>query len=322
MNFTTYANGTTEGFCVVKTVEEKVNVKGVPYLDLTLSDSSGEINAKLWDYKASVHGTYEAGECIKVRGTITHYNGTEQFRIERIRPINESDNVDVASFVPSAEYSGEAMFSSLMSYVDSLKDAELQTITRAIMEENREKLLFWPAAFRLHHAIRGGLLYHTLSIVKLASAVCRLYPAVDRDLLLAGAILHDVSKIDEFDVSNLGIVKSYSVKGELLGHLVMGAVRIDQKAKELGISEKTATLLEHMIISHHGDPEFGAAVRPMFLEAEILSQLDTLDATVYEITNAVSAVEPQAFSARQWALDNRKLFNHGRKPSVPKANLE
>ena len=94
MNFTTYANGTTEGFCVVKTVEEKVNVKGVPYLDLTLSDSSGEINAKLWDYKASVHGTYEAGECIKVRGTVTHYNGTEQFRIERIRPINESDNVE------------------------------------------------------------------------------------------------------------------------------------------------------------------------------------------------------------------------------------
>ncbi len=322
MNFTTYGNGTTEGFCIIKTVDEKINVKGVPYLDLTLSDSSGEINAKLWDYKVSVHGVYEAGECVKVRGTITHYNGTEQFRIERIRPIQDSDNVDISSFVPSADYGGEQMLDQLFSYIQSFKDEELKTITRAVLEENREKLLFWPAAFKLHHAIRGGLLYHTLSIVKLASAVCRLYPSVDRDLLLAGAILHDISKIDEFDVSKLGIVKRYSVKGELLGHLVMGAVAVSEKAKELGISEETTVLLEHMIISHHGDPEFGAAVRPMFLEAEILSQLDTLDATVYEITNALGTVEPGAFSGRQWALDNRKLYNHGRKPSIPKANLE
>ena len=102
----------------------------------------------------------------------------------------------------------------------------------------------------------------------------------------------------------------------------MGAMLIEEKARELGIPQETALLLEHMIISHHGTPEFGAAVRPMFLEAEILSELDTLDATVYEITNTLSAVEPQGFSARQWALDNRKLFNHGRKASVPKANLE
>ena len=101
----------------------------------------------------------------------------------------------------------------------------------------------------------------------------------------------------------------------------MGAMEIAQKAKELSISEEKALLLEHMIISHHGDPEFGAAVRPMTLEAEILSQLDTLDATVYEISAAVSGVEDGEFTQRQWALDNRKLFNHGRKPVAPKANL-
>ena len=99
---------------------------------------------------------------------------------------------------------------------------------RAILQDNEENLLFWPAAYKLHHAIRGGLLYHTLSIVKLASAVARLYPAVDRDLLLAGAILHDICKIDEFDVNGVGIVKNYSVKGELIGHLVMGAMEIER----------------------------------------------------------------------------------------------
>ena len=322
MNFKTVANGVSEGYCIVKTVEQKVNVKGVPYLDFLLSDAAGEINAKLWDYKESIHGKFDAGDFIKVRGTLSVYNGTDQFRIERIRFVNEDDDVDIADYVPAAEYSGRMMLDKLYSYVDSMKDEELQKLTRAILADNEENLLFWPAAYKLHHAIRGGLLYHTLSIVKLASAVARLYPAVDRDLLLAGAILHDICKIDEFDVNGVGIVKNYSVKGELIGHLVMGAMEIERKAKELGVSDETAMLLEHMIISHHGTPEFGAAVRPMFLEAEILSELDTLDATVYEITNAVSAVEDHGFSQRQWALDNRKLFNHGRKPSIPKANLE
>ena len=322
MNFKSIGNGASEGYCIVKSVDQKLNVKGVPYLDMMLSDAGGEINAKLWDYKESIHGKFEAGAFIKVRGTLSVYNGTDQFRIDRIRFVNEDDDVDIADFVPSAEYTGEMMLSKIYSYTDSMKDEELQTLTRAILKDNEEKLLFWPAAFKLHHAIRGGLLYHTLSIVKLACAVARLYPAVDRDLLLAGAILHDICKIDEFDVNAVGIVKSYSVKGELLGHLVMGAMEIERKARELGISQETALLLEHMVVSHHGTPEFGAAVRPMFLEAEILSELDTLDATVYEITNTVAAVEDHGFSARQWALDNRKLFNHGRKPSVPKANLE
>ena len=102
----------------------------------------------------------------------------------------------------------------------------------------------------------------------------------------------------------------------------MGAMKIELKARELGISEEKAMLLQHMVISHHGQPDFGAAVRPMFLEAEILSQLDTLDATVYEITRAVGEVKDGEFTGRMWALDNRKLFNHGRKESKPKANLE
>ncbi len=321
MNFTTYKNGTTEGYCVVKTAEVKTNVKGVPYCDLTLSDQSGEINAKIWDYKGDLHGEYAPGDFVKVRGTLSKYNNVDQFRIDRIRHVREEDGVDVSQFVPSSEYPGQNMLNEIYTYIDKIRDEELQLLTRAIIKDNEGKLLFWPAAFKLHHAIRGGLLYHTLSVLKLADAVAKIYPSVDRDLLFSGAILHDICKIDEFDVNNIGMVKSYSVKGELLGHLVMGAMEIAQKAKELSISEEKALLLEHMIISHHGDPEFGAAVRPMTLEAEILSQLDTLDATVYEISAAVSGVEDGEFTQRQWALDNRKLFNHGRKPVAPKANL-
>lgn len=322
MNFNTLSNGTSEGFCLVKTVEKKVNVKGVPYLDLVLCDKEGEINAKLWDYREDWHGEYFVGDLVKVRGTVTQYNGADQLRIDKIRCVAETDNVDASEFVPSAEYPGELMLSKIYGYISLMQDGQLKALTEALVKDSEEKLSFWPAAFKLHHAMRGGLLYHTLSILRLAEAVCALYPAVDRDLLFAGAILHDLCKIDEFEISSAGIVTSYSVRGELLGHLVMGGMKIQQKAKELGIDEDTATLLEHMVISHHGTPDFGAAVRPMFLEAEILSQLDTLDATVFEISSAVSAVPVGGFTPRQWALDNRKLFNHGRKIVSTKANLD
>ncbi|MBR2418440.1 MAG: HD domain-containing protein, partial [Clostridia bacterium] len=300
----------------------KTNVKGAPYLDMMLCYKKGEISAKLWDYSEITHGAYEAGDLIKVRATVTQFNGADQLRVEKIRKVTLTDGVNISDFVPTAEYSGEMMLGTVMNVIASVEDEELKTLTYALVKDREKDILTWPAAFKLHHAIRGGLLYHTLSILKLAEGVVKLYPSVDKDLLYCGIIVHDLCKIDEFDLNPAGLVSSYSVRGELIGHLVMGAMKIEQKALELGISAEKAMLLEHMVISHHGEPDFGAAVRPMFLEAEILSQLDTLDATVYEITSAVGEVKEGEFTGRMWALDNRKLFNHGRKESIAKANLE
>ncbi|MBQ4348769.1 MAG: HD domain-containing protein [Clostridia bacterium] len=313
---------TTDGFWLVKTADKKANVKGAAYLDMVLCSKTGEINGKLWDYSELVHGVYAPGELVKIRGSVTQFNGNDQLRVEKIRHVNESDAVSVTDFVPTAEYSGEMMLGQIMNVIASVKDEELKQLTYALVKDREKELLFWPAAFKLHHAIRGGLLYHTLSIIRLAQGVCKLYPCVDKDLLMCGIIVHDLCKIDEFQISPAGLASGYSVKGELIGHLVMGAVKIEMKAKELGISEDKAMLLQHMVISHHGEPDFGAAVRPMFLEAEILSQLDTLDATIYEISSAVSDVKTGEFTPRQWALDNRKLYNHGRKEVAPKADLE
>lgn len=321
MNFKTNLNGTSDGYCLVKSVDKKINVKGVPYLDMMLCDRTGEINGKIWDYKEEIHGVYTAGDLVKIRGNITQYNGADQLRIDKIRHVTDGDGVDMSEFVPSAEYSGRAMLDEIYKIIEQISDDEIKKLTYALVKENEEKMLFWPAAFKLHHAIRGGLLYHTLSIIRLAQSLCSIYPSVDKDLLFCGIILHDICKIDEFELSSAGMVTKYSVKGELLGHLVMGAMKVAQKAKELGIDEEKATLIEHMIISHHGDPEFGAAVRPMFLEAEILSHLDTLDAIIYEIEDAAGAVAEGDFSPRQWALDNRKLYNHGRKELNTKAKL-
>lgn len=313
MNFTPVDNsGRVDGFCLVKSVEEKTSSKGDTYLDFTLGDSTGEINGKLWRYSAAEHGEYKANDIVKIRGTISQYNGTDQLRIERIRITIESDNVNIEDFVRTSGYDSQQMYDELVNIANSFTDNNLKLITTTILADNRENLLFWPAAFKLHHALRGGLLMHTLSIVRLCEGVCKVYPFVDRELLLAGAILHDISKIQEFDVNDAGVADGYTIEGNLLGHISMGATSIDKYAERLGIDRKVSVLLQHMVLSHHGEPEFGAAVRPMFIEAEILSELDLMDARVYEMREAVAAANPNDFSGRVWALDNRKLFNHTR----------
>lgn len=313
MNFTPVDNtGRVDGFCLVKSVEIKTSTKGDTYLDFTLGDSTGEINGKLWRYTAAEHGEYKANDLVKIRGTISQYNGADQLRIERIRPAIDSDNVHIEDFVRTSGYSSEQMYDELMNIASSFTDTNLKTIVTTMLSDNRENLLFWPAAFKLHHALRGGLLMHTLSIVRLCEGVCTVYPFIDRELLLAGAILHDISKIDEFDVNDAGVADGYTIEGNLLGHIAMGATKIDKYAERLGVDRRVSVLLQHMVLSHHGEPEFGAAVRPMFIEAEVLSELDLMDARIFEMREAVASAQPNDFSSRVWALDNRKLFNHTR----------
>lgn len=322
MNFTPVDNnGLVDGFCLIKSIDIKTSSKGDTYLDMTLGDNDGEINAKLWRYSKEVHGEYEANQIIKVRGTISQYNGSDQLRVEKIRIALESDGVKIDDFVQSADYTGEQMYNELMDVVDSFADEDLKRLVKKVYEDNRLSMLYWPAAFKLHHALRGGLLMHILSIVRLAQSVCNIYPFVDSDLLISGAMLHDISKLEEFEVGESGIASGYSVEGNLIGHLAMGAMMIKRYAQELGINEKTAMLVEHMILSHHGEPEFGAAVRPMFIEAEILSELDLLDSRVFEMREAVSSTKADDFTGRLWALDNRKLYNHGRMDLNEKVKL-
>lgn len=313
MNFTPLGGaGTHEGFCLIKSVEKKLTAKGVPYLDLILADNGGEISAKLWDYKETPSNQFQKFDFVKVRGTYVPFNDTMQFRVERIRPVLPEDNVMIEDYVPSACLTGETMLAEVEKVVDSFKDEELKKLVSAVIDEYRERLVYWPAAKNLHHAVRSGLLMHTLSIIRLAASVCKIYRFVNYDLLCSGAILHDIAKIEEMDVSSTGIASEYTTKGNLLGHLVMGAIAIDRIGRANGISDETLMLIEHMLISHHGTPEFGAAKLPMFIEAELLSELDLLDARLYEMNYAVSEVEPGAFTPRQWALENRNLFNHGR----------
>lgn len=308
--------GTLQGFVFVRSCDRKTAKNGSVYLDLMVNDSEQDVAAKIWDYKGTEAEQPAANSVILVRGTLNLYNGQPQLRIDRYRAANDNDDVDINKFVPSATFPGQKMYDEILWIVDRFEDEELKKLTMAVLEEFKTRIIDLPAAFRLHHAVRGGLLMHTLSICRMAQCVASLYPSVDGELLLAGAILHDIAKSEEFNLSPTGLVDSYTVRGILVGHLVKGAMIVDEIGRQLGVSEETLTLLEHMLISHHGLPEFGAAVRPSFLEAEILSQLDTLDADIYEIESVVKGVQSGGFSNKVWALNDRKFYNHGRKIPV------
>ena len=320
MNFKQLPNGMAEGFVILKKCEEKKTKNGALYLDIIIGDKDGEMSGKLWDYHGGAE-MFEADMVVKVRGQVEQYNGREQFRVSQIRPASSGDDYNLQELVPASDIGGEQLFDMLRSRVERFENNTLKALVLKIIDDKKDKLITFPAALRLHHAMVGGLLYHTMSIVRMAEELCRIYPNINKELLLSGAILHDVAKTWELSESKSGLAKGYTVEGELIGHLVKGAMYVNDAARELGIDSDEVTLLEHMILSHHGVPEYGAAVRPMFLEAELLSSLDALDATIYEINTATDKVQPREFTDRQWALDNRKLYNHGLGDTKHKVNF-
>ncbi|MCM1285810.1 MAG: HD domain-containing protein [Acetobacter sp.] len=304
-------------YALIKDLKEKKDKNGNGFLDLIIIGSDKkEYPAKLWRFENN--GLYAIDDVVEIEYTCDSYNGKTQLNISKIK---KASGIDAKEFAPTSEYSGKTVFSNLLQKVNNFEDNDFKAIVSDIMTKNREALEIYPAAYRLHHAIVGGLMLHTASIVEMAEKVCQVYPNINRELLLSGAILHDTAKVYEMEISKTGLCKGYSAGGELIGHLVKGAMYIEETAQRLGVSQEKATLLEHMILSHHGVPEFGSPVRPMFAEAEILSALDDLDAKIFEINNATSKINTGEFTDRQWALDNRKLYNHGLSNNEHKVNL-
>ncbi len=310
-----------EGYGLVKSCDIRNAKNGTQYLDIVLGDKDGEIYSKFWNYAEGKDFLPKVNTVIKVRGNLQDYNGVNQFVIKRMRDISMTDEVNMDDFIKSADCDGEVMYNTLLNLIKDFQDEELKNVVAGMLDDNKAQLITFPAAEKLHHAMKGGLLYHTLSIVRLAECVCALYPCIDRELLLSGAILHDIAKIREYSVNETSAVDGHTLEGMLLGHLVMGAEDVGRKCDELGIDSEKKYLLQHMLISHHGKLEFGAAVRPSFIEAEVLSQLDLFDANIYEMADAVKDVEKGGFTGRLWMLDNRKFYNHGRVDVQPQANL-
>ncbi|MBR3844326.1 MAG: HD domain-containing protein [Clostridia bacterium] len=304
------ANGkVATGFMLIKNCDKKISAKKSPYLDLVLSDKGGEIPAKLWDYSPDRHGEYENGDIIKVQGTIDMWNGTPQLRIDRIRPKMGTDAVTMDDLVASAPFSSEDMLAEIRKTVNGFQNQTIARLVNYLIDKAGEGFLINSAALRMHHAMRGGLIYHTYSMMKAAKALCEVYPFLNQDLVLGGIIIHDLGKCKEIQFADTGLAIEYTPKGNMTGHLVGGAIDIALAAKELNIEDECVTLLQHIVLSHHGIPEFGSPVAPMFPEAQVVSAIDKLDAELFEMLSAMSGVEIGATTSKVWGLD-RKLYRH------------
>ena len=297
-----------DGFLLVRAAEQRAASNGSKYLDMTLGDRTGEINAKMWD------GTVQppaAGTVVKIRAMMQEYNNRPQLRVDKLRPVTEKDNVDMSLLLPCAPYPPEDMLSVIKSRVERMKDEELKRLVTYRLDQCGEALMYYPAATRLHHAERSGLLHHTSTMLRMADAVCGVYTQLDGDLLAAGVILHDLCKITEIRADASGVAIDYSREGQLLGHIVRGVSELDKACEALSIREETRLMLEHMILSHHDLPEYGSPKPPMFPEAEVLHVLDLLDARMFEMDSALKNVAPGTFTERIWSLD-RRLYRRER----------
>lgn len=298
-----------EGYYVLKTAVPKVAANGKPFLTGALSDKTGAMELKVWDYAGPL-GSGDEGSVVKVRGTVGEYRGSAQFTASRIRPAAESDPVDVSALVPTAPIDRSAAMEELRRWTASIEDEEYRAVAEEMLRAHGEALAAIPAAKSVHHAFLGGLLMHTANMMKIADFLAGMYPeTIDRSLLLTGTLLHDMAKEQEFVFSRLGLATDYSVAGQLLGHLVMGAREAAETAAELGMAEEKSVLLQHLILSHHGDPEFGAAVRPLCAEAELLSLIDAVDSRMEIYREAYESIDPGTFSPRIFALE-KKVFRH------------
>ena len=237
-------------------------------------------------------------------------------RLQYLRPKGEVTADEKAMLVPSAPESPESMRKELEDTVAGFRSEVLQKLITEMlrMADADGRLNTFPAAQRMHHAELAGLLHHTTSMLRAAKSLTAvynsLYPGLlHEDLLLAGVIIHDLAKLDEMVSDEFGVVSDYSADGLLVGHIVRGVCNLELAARRVGVSGELVLMLEHMLLSHHGIPEYGSPRQPMFPEAEMLHMLDTMDARMNELKGIEERTAPGTFSERINSLDGRRIYH-------------
>lgn len=292
-------------FLLIKSSTKGTASNGKPFLTLILQDKSGEIEAKLWDAAEDDERNYSAQKIVKVVGEIQNYRGRNQLRLRQIRPTTSTDTVNLADFLATAPLSKEEMNGKLTQYIFEMKNPNIQRLTRHLLKKYQTEFLEFPAATKNHHEFVSGLAYHVVSMLELAKQMAQLYPSLDKDLLYAGVMLHDLGKVIELSGP---ISTTYTVEGNLLGHISIIVNEIGKAADELGITGEEVVVLQHIVLSHHGKAEWGSPKPPLIKEAEILHYIDNLDAKMNMLDRALEHVKPGEFSERVFALDNRSFY--------------
>jgi 3'-5' exoribonuclease len=288
---------------VVSTKQVKPKKSGEPYLALTLADRCGQIEAKMWDNVEDALDAFEQDDFLKIKGLLNKYKNRFQITIHKLRRLSDSE-VDFADYLPKTTKDIDELWRTLGDFVSSFQDPHLRSMVQAFMSDPEIAPAYRnaPAAKTLHHAYIGGLLDHVVSLFRSCDLLCRNYPQVNRDLLLTGVFLHDIGKIHELTYMRSF---SYTTRGQLLGHMIIELEMLQAKlALFPEFPPEMKTLLEHLIISHHGHYEFGSPKLPMFPEALMLHYLDDLDSKMESMR---AHFEREAGSDSTWTSYNSSL---------------
>lgn len=293
-----------KGQFLVSNSAKCVNNLGSNYLNLELKDASGNISGKKWDVAEGDETIFAIGNVVLVEGEVLKYRDNLQLKVlsGQIVPLEE---LDTAKFIKQPPVPKEELIKKFNAYVESIKNEDCRKIIDYLIKRLSPNLFEYPAAVSVHHDYASGLLVHTLSMADIACYLCEHYENVNRDILLTGVLLHDMGKTIEFEGP---IVYKYSLTGKLLGHITIMVSEIRRAAEGLKITSEVPLLLEHMVLSHHGYPEFGSAVMPMTQEALMLSLIDNLDSKIVIVQKAIENVNPGEFSQKVFPLDNRIIY--------------
>ena len=296
---------------LVKNADIRDGNNGKKHLYMTLADATGEIQAVKWSLnpdEVAAFSKIKTGMVITVGGRCNEYMGKKQLVVDAIRGQAKEGSYDKADLFKAAPEDSNSMYDYIISKINDFKDDDLKKLCLSFYEDNKEKMLYYPAAMSNHHAELGGYLYHVKRMMMMGERACEVYTNLNKDLLLAGVAIHDIEKLNELNSDENGVVEDYSLEGKMLGHLVMGVAAIGERCAELGIDDEKCLMLQHMSLSHHYEPEFGSPKKPMFPEAEMLHYLDMTDAKMFDVEQALKDVAPGEFSDKVYTLDNRKLY--------------
>ena len=262
--------------------------KGAPYLNVRLKDKTGELDGKIWDNAREWDKAFKKGDIIRIEARSANYKNLIQLSIAELKKAADED-VNLSDYLPTARKNGEQMLAELMGLVESVDTPPLKALLYSFFQDEELAALFRkaPAAKGFHHIYLGGLLEHTLSVARLLDLACAHYDGIDRDLLLTGGILHDIGKVYEFSYDR---IIEYSDEGRLVGHIVMGVEMVDKRIAALpDFPAHLALKLRHILLSHHGDLEYGSPKRPKTVEALIVHFMDDLDAKVNAFQEYIAA---------------------------------
>lgn len=296
-----------DSFALIKSADIRLTKTGKTYLNLLFSDRSGDLPGNLWDATDDQIKSLIPGQIVKLQGVRGAYQDKPQVQITNLRLSETGEPNNPTDFMIHAPLKEGEMNNELSDFILMITNPTWNRLVRKIFSLYHDQFLRFPAAKSNHHAFAGGLAFHSLSIVKLARSVVAQYPQLNSDLLITGALLHDLGKTIELSGP---IATQYTLAGDLIGHITLIDEQIVLAANELhfDLQSEEMILIRHVVLAHHGILEYGSPVRPAVMEAEVLHQLDELDAGIQMMTAALNKTEVKTFSDRIFGLDNRKFY--------------